>query len=60
VKYLKGSRSYKLAQPYGNFAKALLEKQTYPNLKDEKGNPIPPYDVTAHTLPLLMNVEANL
>ena len=47
----------KLDQPYGLFAKALLEKQTYPNLKDEKGNPIPPYDVTAHTLSLLMNTE---
>ena len=45
------------AQPYGNFAKALLENQTYPNLKDEKGNPIPPYDVTAHTLSLLLNVK---
>ncbi|CAN5292919.1 hypothetical protein BH20ACI1_BH20ACI1_23590 [soil metagenome] len=44
-------------QPYGKFAKALLENQTYPNLKDEKGNPIPPYDVTAHTLSLLMDVN---
>lgn len=47
----------KIQQPYGNFAKALLEKQTYPDLKDEKGNPIPPYDVTAHTLSLLMNAR---
>ena len=47
----------KTAQPYGNFAKALLEKQTYPNLKDEKGNPIPPYDVTAHTISLLFDIN---
>jgi hypothetical protein len=57
VRYPKGTAVLKLAQPYGSFAKALLEKQTYPNLKDEKGNPIAPYDVTAHTLALLMNVE---
>jgi len=48
----------KMAQPYGSFAKALLEKQTYPDLKDEKGNPIPPYDVTAHTISLLHDLKA--
>lgn len=58
IKYEGGTQVIKMAQPYGSFAKAVLEKQTYPNLKDEKGNPIPPYDVTAHTLSLLMNVEA--
>lgn len=45
-------------QPYGSFAKAMLEKQTYPNLLDKNGNPIQPYDVTAHTLPLLFGIEA--
>ncbi len=52
-----GAYVVKMAQPYANFAKALLENQTYPNLKDEKGNPIPPYDVTAHTLSSLMGVR---
>ncbi len=46
-----------LAQPYGTFAKALLEKQSYPNLRDALGNPISPYDVTAHTLSLLLRTE---
>jgi hypothetical protein len=45
-------------QPYIGFANALLQRQVYPDLKDDKGNPIAPYDVTAQTLPLLMNVEA--
>ena len=51
-----GNRFIRIDQPYGAFAKALLEVQRYPNLRDAAGHPIPPYDVTAHTLPLLMNV----
>lgn len=59
-----GDRSYpdntkivRMDQPYGKFAKALFEKQDYPHLLDEKGVPIAPYDVTAHTLPLLYGVN---
>ena len=44
-------------QPYGLFAKAIIEKQEYPNLLDDKGNPIQPYDVTAHTISLLTNLN---
>lgn len=48
----------RIDQPYGSFAKAMLEKQVYPDLKDPLGNPITPYDVTAHTIPLLFRTEA--
>ena len=57
--YSPGTAIVRISQPYGLFAKALLETQVYPNWKDGDGNPVTPYDVTAHTLPLLMGVEVD-
>ena len=54
-----GTRLVRMDQPYAGFAKALLEVQRYPNLRDAAGHPIAPYDVTAHTLSLLMGVAVN-
>ena len=58
IEYPEGSYFIRYAQPYGKFAKALLEKQVYPDLRDNPDMPPKvPYDVTGHTLSLQLGVD---
>jgi len=58
--YPIGTAVIRRAQPYGAVAESMLEPVSYPDLKQPNGEPIAPYDVTAHTLSLLMNVEVEV
>ena len=57
-RFFPGTYVIPLRQPYAAFAKAMLERQSYPDLRQYPGGPpARPYDVTAETLPLLLGVR---
>jgi hypothetical protein len=59
MEFPAGSFVVPMTQPYASFANTMLDVQRYPDLREYPGGPPQlPYDVTAHTLPLLLDFEA--
>jgi hypothetical protein len=57
-KYPPGTYVIPMNQVFARYAKDLLEKQTYPEVRRSPSSPPePPYDVTAWSLGMLMGVE---
>jgi hypothetical protein len=57
-KYAAGSFVIPMTQVFARYAKDILEKQTYPEVRRSPTSPPePPYDVTAWSLGMLLGVE---
>jgi len=58
VEYPAGTYIIRVAQPYGAFARTMMDIQEYPDLRQyEGGPPRRPYDITGHTLWLQLGVS---
>ena len=54
-----GDRVILTQQRFGSFAKTMLEKRIYPDVRQFPGGPpTQPYDATSHSLPLAMGVTS--
>ena len=59
--YPAGTYVIPLRQPFGNFAKAMLEPQSYPEVRACRTCPVrAPYDTVAFSYPYAMGVEADV
>jgi Zinc carboxypeptidase len=59
VTYPAGSHVVLMQQPASAFAATVLGRQHYPGPRPGEASSHPPYDVTAHTLPLLLGVRVD-
>ncbi len=59
--YPAGTYVIPLRQPFGNFAKAMMEPQSYPEVRACPSCPVrAPYDTVAFSYPYAMGVEADV
>jgi hypothetical protein len=59
-KYAAGTYVIPMTQVFGRYAKDMLEKQTYPEVRRApNAPPEPPYDVTAWSLGMLLGVKTD-